>query len=291
MWDNKLSGSGNFLATIAGYDAGTKTYTIVPYDGSGLQKGAVSLWDKFDTTSNAYSFTPLSLEAPCVCTTCNGTTIILGQFPVVNVDGSGTTYTDTPFNYTPKGISKSETIPGETVNSNATGGYCSFSDTMHKTVMIPDQLYQELNTVSNTMRVGAGSYSIKSDACDVDFCSSTSGVGDVHVSVKRSKGEAPGTIEIWAGTTGDVLKISINGNEFLHVDEDRNVQIRGKDINIDVNDVDIKCNDIKLNSNNITAKTGTIDVESKTVQVEAGSNNIILACGTLDLTSCGAVKM
>lgn len=287
------SSSKNFLATVVDFDSATSTYILAPVDGSGTIKGAVSLWDKVDDTNKAYSFTPKSLRALSICTECNGIPIILGQFPPINVNDSGEeSYNNTPYNFTPSSMSTEGLAPGDSMTTNATGGFTKSSDTMLQTVMIPGKLYTEMNTVANTMRIGAGSFTLESDACTVDFLGSNDGsTGDVHISVKRAPGETPGTVELWMGTTGDVLKITINGEQFIHVDQDRNVQIEAKDINIKVNDVDIKCNDIKLESNNITAKTGTIDVESKTVQVEAGSNNIILACGTLDLTSCNTIKM
>lgn len=216
---------------ITGYDPATLTATITPYNNSGIISDAACPVTRYDPASGAFSITPPNIGAPCVYMDAGGETYILGMFPPPNINGMDNANVKSPLNAsvnrTPTGMRNNGTLPGNPSATNAMGSEESFTDMMKKIIMSPGKLssiWTLLNcvweNVCSIFRLRAGGVDV---FCEVDSNNNT----NTTINVRRTVGERQGTnvINLEMGQNAGIIRLNINGNEFLHIDADRNTTI------------------------------------------------------------------
>lgn len=263
MFNSKTTTIGRGI--VSAYDKTRMTAIVVPYDGTATLTDVACPFLRSDATNGAYSFTPPTVGAPCIYVRAGGETYIIALYTPVNLTSDVVSVSPYGQNISriPEAMSNADTLPGNTSSTNALGSEECLTDVMKKIVMIPNRLSSIWNIVNcvwenvcTIFRLSAAGFDIKAE------CSALNKT-DTIVRVRRSTNEqgGPAAITLVMGNTADVLALSIDGSELLHIDGNKN---------------------IILNTANVKVNTDTVDWTA---------NNINITANTVDMTQCGAVKL
>ena len=242
---------------VTAYDAKAMTATVMSYNGTSIMRNVICPFDRYDPYNGAYSITPPSLNSPCLYTEINGEYVILCLYSPVNLNSATNAKSNSSLgsylNRTPSDMLNNNTMPGNTTATNAMGSEETFTDMMKRIIMAPGKLssvWTLLNcvweNVCSIFRLRAGGVDV---LCEVDQNNNT----NTTINVRRTVGERTGTsvINLQMGQTAGIITLNINGNEFLHVDADRNTTITAKQVVL--NGTDIIFNGETFNCLNVDA--------------------------------------
>lgn len=226
--------------TILGYDQENMTATIASENPVGIIYNVVCLFDRCDYKNAAYSFRAPSEGADCIYTTINGTTYLLGIFPPVNLTDETCNSFKSDYGNTrsrkPKTMLQHKVKPGNTIDTNSMGSEDTFTDTMKKIIMAPNKLssiWNIMNSIWENICLIFRLYSGPMDVtCEVDEKEKCNTTVKVRREICERKEDATTTIDLRMGNDADIIQLNINGAPLLHVDQDRNVIIIAKKIDL-----------------------------------------------------------
>lgn len=229
---------------ITSYDPTTLTATITPYNNSGTISNAACPVTRYDPMSGAFSITPPNIGTPCVFVEVgDNEAYILSMFPPPNINGMDNQNVKSPLNATvnrtPTGMRNNNTLPGNPSATNAMGSEETFTDMVKKIIMSPGKLSSIWNllncvweNVCSIFRLRAGGVDV---FCEVDENNNT----NTTINVRRTVSERQGTnvINLEMGQSAGIITLNINGNEFLHIDADRNTTITAANVTLNARNI------------------------------------------------------
>lgn len=225
---------------VLNYDPASMTATVASYNGASMHKNVVCPFNRYDWFNGAFSITPPALNSPCLYTEIKGEYIILCTFPPVNVNAkTNAAKISSPvgatINRAPSQMRNANTLPGNPSATNAMGSEETFTDMMKRIIMAPGKLssvWTLLNciweNVCSIFRLRAGGVDV---FCEVDGNNNTNTTINVRRTVSERENDMS-VINLQMGQDAGIITLNINGNEFLHVDAERNTTITAKRVTL-----------------------------------------------------------
>lgn len=224
-----------FCGTVKIFNSTDKTAKVLTFDND-ILNSVVCPVVYHDPKTGAFSMTPPCTGSLCFGAVHKGHAYILQIFTPPNLSPSDAAscanLSDSHINRSTSTALSKELVPGQTYSVNAYGGSETFSSTVKKIDMVPGKLSTTWNIMNNCWDTVCTQYNLRSSAMDVKSEANDSNDTNTTLTFKKATGEAPGCVTIDVGADAGVLNIKIAGKDFLHVDEDRNVTLTIKDMNI-----------------------------------------------------------
>lgn len=235
------------LGIVNYYDSGTQTAEVTSFDGSSVFYNCTTMMQSCDPASGAYNASPPSVGAPCLICNVGGENVVLGYYAPPTLSGSDVSQTSSAnisIDRSRDGF-PDEVLPGESVVRTKSGCTALMGDQMFKWEMSP-ALYMMLNMVGNSFNTCADRMQFTTPGSSVLITTEGDGTTNYAFSTSKTSGGAP-AVEVTIGNTADVYNIKIGGQQFLHVDNDRNVVMNMKTLNIIGDSVDMtQCQAVAL---------------------------------------------
>lgn len=243
---------------IAEYDDKTRTARIVASDGSSVSAHATPLMASLDYAGGSEDFKPPVPGNLCVyIDDGRGEAFIVGyylpinlgpketpEWGVVDVDDpnpelettTGAWYTRNPDNKT----TQSQNLPGDKVTTGKSGSSFGFKDTIFQCVINP-LLSFTMTALNNVTEICTSILHFKSPGLEVHSITNESKDCDVQVLVRENSGDLskPIAVDLKIGKTAGLIRLSINGESLLRVDNQRNVLLEGKNLVVQFENVDM----------------------------------------------------
>ena len=237
---------------VALYDSNTQTAIVNDRWGNTYENVGVP-FKRYDLAQGAFSCTPPTSGATC----------LFGQSDVgdwyiiaivngpINIDGDSSPDSNPlniPLNRTARNSTIGNTKAGNSIDTTSMQAEFVKSDSLYKIKMTPI-FYSCWHLVNMLWENMCNAFSFISAGFDlivnVDGAYNT----DTVITARRTTGEKNGVpcLELDIGKTADIVKIKVNGEDFLHLDADKNVTIVAKDIKLTADNVDLSaCKAVKL---------------------------------------------
>ena len=240
--------------TIISYDPSTMTAVAMAIDGTSEWYDCAIKMNSIDSGNGTYSFTPPSNGASCLVSVIGGDPIVKLLYNGAQFDGGKTTpgYNDDTFgndtsatkntaniNRAPGDAPNRSTLPGDSVVTGPSGSKMGFYDKVWS-VKMKDNFYQIMNLLNNFYDILCDRLRLRTPAIDLESSVDSSGntiVNIVNRCNSKERGDTPAVI-LNIGTIPDtttIIQLKINGQRFLNVDGERNVNLIFKSLNLTCN--------------------------------------------------------
>lgn len=222
------------MGIVNSWDPATMTAEVTSFDGSAHHYNVGVMMKQCDIGNGVYDFTPPSIGSTCMFTKVSGEAIILGAYAPPNLGGNAdiSSSTGATMNRSSGEMPNEDHLPGDSVSTSANGMSISKKGMTYEISMNP-LFYSIWNLMNNVWDNMCNVFKFSAPAADilVDVEGSST---NVDISVRKSAGERGGTpaINLNMGTAANVIKLKINGQDFCHVDIDRNVTLNVKKMTI-----------------------------------------------------------
>lgn len=234
------------MGIVNSWDPTTMTAEVTAFDGSAKHYNVGVIMQSCDIGNGTYSFTPPSIGAPCLFTKVSGETMIIGQYAPANLGGNEgiSSTTGATINRSVDEMPNQDHLPGDSVSTSQNGISISKKGMTYSIEMSPI-FYSIWNLMNNVWDTMCNIFKFSAPAADVLVDVSGGGATNVDISVRKSSGERGGTpaINLKMGADADVVLLKINGQDFCHVDLQRNVTLNVKKMTIigdEVNMLDVQ---------------------------------------------------
>lgn len=214
--------------------------TVVSYDNTERHQDATMLMQNADIGNGAYSCTTLAVGTPCVYDIINGEVVVFGAYlpPNLNPSPPSYGYNDTskpkPDHVKDPYVSrqqddqpKNTQLPGDWMISGRSGSEVSLRDMLFS-IKMSKAFFSTWNALNSIWDSMCNKFIFRSPGADVKVDVSESQATDTTIVVRKSAGERSGTpaIDLRLGNAANIIKLRINGQDFLHVDGERNVTLK-----------------------------------------------------------------
>lgn len=230
------------MGVVNTYDPATMTAEVTAFDGSAHHVNVGMMMQSCDIGNGVYSFTPPSIGVPCLFTKVSGETVILGQYAPPNIGGNDSISSSTgaTVNRSVDEMPNNEHLPGDWMVSSQSGAEVALRNMVFGIQMSPIfySVWNMMNSVWDTM---CNIFKFSAPAADVLVDVSDNNETNINIAVRKSTGERGGTpaINLLMGNDADVITLKINGEEFCHVDLERNITLNVKKMSIIGDEVDM----------------------------------------------------
>ena len=240
------------LGTIRLYDPHTMTAELISFDGSEEIRDAGLMMTSFDPTGGGGSFTPPIPGSTCIYETISGETIIVGYYAPPNGQGGTedntfndpvesqnktSSITSTYVDRSGAGLPGKSTMPGGSSTTTAGGLSTTISDKF-ASISISPIFHATMNAINEFFDIMCTNFRFRSPGMDivVDAGDKDNGTNPTTVNVvirqsnaERADGVIPSINLVMGKETGSgIINLKINGQPFLKVDIDRNVELQFK---------------------------------------------------------------
>ena len=240
------------LGTIRLYDPHTMTAELISYDGAEEIRDAGIMMSSYNPIGGGGSFTPPVPGATCLYDTISGETIIFGYYaPINGVGGNEEPTINDPVDSQYKTTSITSTyvdrsgasLPGKTTPSGGSstttaGGLATIISDKFASISISPIFHATMNAINEFFDIMCTNLRFRSPGVDVVVVAGDKSGGSnpttVNVVVRQSSAERadnviPAINLVMGKDTGNgVINLKINGNPFIKVDIERNVELRFK---------------------------------------------------------------
>lgn len=239
------------LGIVNSYDPNTQTAEVTSFDGSRIFYNATALMQSCDPKNGAYDSNPPAVGAPCLIGEVNGENVILGYYSPPTLGGDNIdpmTGDETYIDRSRVNYPKDTVLPGEKVTRTPSGCEQLIGDKLFGWKM-SDALYMFLNMVGNMMNVRADRIQFSAPGADILIDVSEDKTTNIKIRARTEASEEDGVsaMEITFGKLADVYNVKVYDQQFIHVDKDRNVEVRMKTMTIIGDTVNMEqCSEVLL---------------------------------------------
>lgn len=235
---------------VSGYDAKTCTAIVIPYNGSGILRDVICPFSRYDPVNGAYSVTPPCIGSPCIYVEDGGETVILALYPPANFNTEGTENVVSPFSSTisrtPTEMQNKNTLPGNPSATTSLGAEETFTDSMKKLILSPGKLSSVWNLLNCVWENVCSIFKLYSSGADVECDVDTENNTNTRIRVRRtvSEKESVSVIDLNLGKNADIIKLLIDGVEYLHIDAERNTSITAKAVTLNATTITFNADEL-----------------------------------------------
>ena len=223
---------------------------ILSADGTRRFNDATMVMQNADVKNGAYTGTILPAGTPCVFDIINGEVIVFGAYLPPNLNPSPTPQgtndqkglpskpepVNAPYiSRVPDDYPKNTNLPGDWSTSGPGGSEVALRGGMFSIKMTKAffSVWNSLNSYWDTM---CDKFSFRSPAADVFVDVNEAQETNVTISVRKGVAErktgAIPAMELKLGKEANIIKMKINGKDFLEVDGERNVMMHVKNFEV-----------------------------------------------------------
>lgn len=222
--------------------------TILSADGTRRFNDATMVMQNADVKNGAYTGSVLPAGSPCVFDIINGEVIVFGAYLPPNLNSSppllgtndqkGISQRPEPMkspyiSRTPDDYPKNTNLPGDWSTSSPSGSEVALRGGMFS-VKMTKYFFSIWNSLNSFWDTTCDKFKFRSPAADVMVDVNEAQETNVTISVRKEVGERDKTpaIELKLGKDANIIKMRINGNDFLEVDGERNVMLHVKNLEV-----------------------------------------------------------
>lgn len=228
-------GAGNLqLGIVNSWDSTTMTGEVTAFDGSGKYYNVGIMMQSCDVGNGAYSFTPPAIGNTCLFSHVSGEVVIVGQYAPPNLGDNSAV--DSPLgatmNRSTEDMPNEDHLPGDCVSTSQSGMKITKTGSKYAIEMSP-KFFSVWNMINNVWDTACDIFKFSSPAADV-LVTGDGGASNVEITVRKSPGErgTEGAVNLKIGANAGLINLKINGKDFLHVDNERNVTLSVKNMTI-----------------------------------------------------------
>lgn len=223
------------LGIVNSWDPETMTAEISRFDGSSHIANATVIMQSCDIGNGAYSFTPPSIGAPCLFTKVSGEHVILGHYapPNLSANTDVESTTGSTLNRSLDEMPTDGRLPGDTIATSPSGFQVGLRNLLYAIEASPI-FYSMWNLANSVWDNMCNKFRFSSPGADINVDVDGGSATNVNISVRRNAGERGGVpaVNLDIGHSAGVINLKINGQDFCHVDIDRNVTLNVRNLRI-----------------------------------------------------------
>lgn len=221
---------------------------ILSSDGTRRYNDATMIMQNANPQNGSYGGVILASGTPCVFDIINGEVIVFGAYIPPNLNPSPPLFgTNDQKNIPPKpehtnssyvsrvpdDFPKNTNLPGDWMQTGPSGSEVSFRDILFN-IRMTKSFYSIWNSLNSFWDNVCDKFKFRSPAAEVVVDVNENQETNVAIVVRKRAGERGGTpaIELNLGNDANIIKMKVNGKDFLHVDGERNVVLYVKNLEV-----------------------------------------------------------
>lgn len=243
------------IGIVKSYDPKTCTSEITSYDGLDRFTNVGNLMSSYDPENGVYSYTPPSINSPCLYTEVDGEVIILGQYAPPNLGYAPDTEStnNTTVNRSVDELQTGEDhLPGDWQMTSQSGAEITLRNMIFNIKMNP-LFYSAWNLLNSIWDNMCNIFRLHSPGADVLVDLDESGNTSTSIQVRTSVDQVDGTpmVDLKISSDVDILLLKINGESICKIDKDRNVMLSTNNVSLEAHDIHVQANNMYVSGSRL----------------------------------------
>ena len=243
------------IGIVKSYDPNTCTAEVTSFDGLDRYTNVGNIMSTYDTTNGVYSYTPPSINSPCVYTVIGDEVLILGQYAPPNMGYAPET--ESPINSTiNRAVDEMKTgedhLPGDFQLTSQSGAEITLRNLVFSIKMNP-VFYSAWNILNSIWDNMCNIFKLHSPGADVLVDVDEGGNTKTSIQVRTSADQIDGTpmVDLQISSEVDILLLKINGQSMCKIDKDRNIILNTKDVTLEAQDIHVHANNMYVSGSKL----------------------------------------